>query len=392
MKQNGNSRDLGLLFFVPKGNNGSNWYRLLQPAHKLDQKQLAHVCTANMGVDSPEAIFEAMKVTDVLIYLNPCNEDMPEYFYEIRKAGKKIVVDMNDDIFSVSPLSPHYGDLGLFEQDVTTFEGDEVALWRDGVTRYNDSEGNPRIFSIDRNRKNMETSKEILSSVDLITVTTPYLAELYGQFGPTKVLPDYVDLEIWKPLSVGYPENYFRLGWRGGWSHYDDLMVVLPAMKRLFKKYNRIKLVMSGWRPKGFTNLFPEERVELHPFLGHPAYPYHMMTLGIYAAFYPWKSIPFNQGKNNLCWIEWSALGIPGVYPGFLPYTDHVSNGETGLLAVTEQGWFDCLDRLVWDQKLRRLLGDAARAEVEKKWDINKNIGKWLEAYEDLFKDEERCI
>ena len=379
----------GVLFFPP-GNSGATWYRIVQPGQKLSEKKLADVCFARRGQDPPKAIIEAIKGSDVLVFLSPADEDMPENFFELRKAGKKIVVDMYDDIFSVSPLSPHYGDLGIFEAEMDDVIGDSgrVYLWQDGVTPYDGPHGEKRIFSIERNLKNMETTKEILRSVDLITVTTPYLANLYGEFAPTAVLPDSVDLQVWKPLRVQYPEPYLRLGWRGGWSHYDDLTVVLPALKRIFGKYDWTKLVMSGWRPKGFTNHFPQPRVEVHPFMGHPAYPWHMMALGINVAFYPWKSIPFNQGKNNLCWIEWSALGVPGVYPGLPPYPDYVTNGETGLLAITEDGWFDCLQRLILNKKLRHSMGRAARAEVEAKWDINKNVHRWLEAYLELFKEE----
>lgn len=392
MSGNGRDEKLGVVFFPPD-KTGSTWYRILQPAQKLAEHGLAEVCIVDMGHDPAEAVLEVIKASDILVYLYSFNEAMAENFREIRKAGKKVVMDMNDDIFSISPFSPHYGDLGLFEYEFDDAQGEKVYLWKDGLSQYRDLYGNPKVFSIDRNRRNMELTKEVLRSVDLITVTTPYLAELYGEFAPTAVLPDYVDLEVWKPLSVRYPgENYFRLGWRGGWSHYEDLYAGLPALERAFKKYPWVKFVMSGFRPKGFVDLFPKERIELHPFMGHPAYPWHMMALGIDAAFYPWKSIPFNHGKNNLCWVEWSALGVAGVYPGMAPYTEHVVNGETGLLAVTEEGYADCLDRLIWNKKLRRDIARAARAEVETKWDINKNIYRWEHVYRSLFKEgEELC-
>lgn len=363
---------LGVLFFAGD-RSGSTFYRILQPAQKLAQYDLCQIGICYPW-DSPELKVEAQKASDILVFFSSSSPNLAEQFYEIRKAGKKIVMDMNDDIFNVSPYSIHYKTFGTKEAVHCTSEGEFLKFWEDGKN-----------IHIEANKQNLENHKEVLRSVDLITVTTPYLAELYSEFNRTVVLPDMVDLQILKPLWVTYPEDAFRLGWRGGESHYEDLMYVQKPLEHLIEAHHNLKLIMSGFCPKSLVTNIPKNRLEVYPFFGHPAFEWHLMALGCHATFYPWADISFNQAKNNLCWQQWSALEIAGVYPSMPPYTDHVIHGETAMIAGSKEGYFDCINRLILDKPLRRRIARAARREVEEHWDVNKGIIQYKEAYETLW-------
>ena len=125
-------KKLGVLFF-PFDRTGSTFYRLLQPAQKLDQYGLCQV--GIVGPSDPVAMrFEAIKISDVLMFHSSASPEMAEQFYAIRKAGKKIVMDMNDDIFHISPYSVHYRTLGTEEAVHVNPKGEFIKLWEDGVT------------------------------------------------------------------------------------------------------------------------------------------------------------------------------------------------------------------------------------------------------------------
>jgi len=361
---------LGILFFA-LDDSPATFYRLLQPAQKLDAQKLVTVGVLTPKDDSEDKR-KAMELSDVLVFHQCAGPNMADQFDKLKRIGKKIVIDLNDDIFNLSPFSPHYKKLGTKEAVVFDQEGKAVKLWEDGVN-----------IDLEKNKIGLEEQRQVLGAVDLITTTTSYLAkEVYSEFNRTAVLPDMVDCEVWKPLKVSYPENYFRLGWRGGFSHYEDLMNVKPAISNVVNKFSDVKLIMSGWAPNAFTYDMPKDRLETYPFFGSVAWPWHAMALGLNAAFYPWKNIAFNKGKNNLSWIEWSAAGVPGVYPALAPYSDDVKHGETGMLALSNEGFAENLSQLIKDRKLRRKIAWQAREEVEKNWDINKHITRWKEAYQ----------
>src|SRR3990167_6635054 len=331
-------RPLRVLFYVGD-NTGSAWYRQVQPALKLEQHKLAEAGIFQVGIDSPDQLPKAIDASDVFVFSRSISPRLADQLHDIKKVGIKVVIDINDDWFHVDPFSPHYQHLGLEEYPSHTPEGVIFKIWEDGRICPNGEK-----FDIKKNREQIEFYKALWKEADLITCTTPYLAEIYGQFAPTVVLPNMVDLQIWK----------------------------------------NVKLVLSGHHFKSFTQDFPGERVELHGWMGNVAYPWHMMALGIDVAFYPWLDTEFNKGKNNLAWVEWSAVGVPGVYPALKPYMDHVKHGETGLLALSEEGWFESINKLIKDQFYRRRIAQNARAEVEKNWDINKRIGEWATAYRNI--------
>ena len=362
---------LKILFFVPD-ESGSAFYRLIQPAAHLDSQGLAQVSIVGPQ-EERDQVYDAIAVSDVLVFGKVSTENKARLFEEVRKYGKKVVMDIDDDMFNLSPYSPFYAKIGVKEFSHIDETGAAIPLWKDGLGG----------FDIKKNQERAERFRGILRSVDLITVSSPYLAELYREFAPTALIPYALDASWWKPAKVKYPERYLRLGWRGSQSHYEDLMWIKPVFNDLMKRHSYLKLIMVGWCPQAWANGF-EGRIEVHPWVPNQFYPNYMMSLGCDLSFTPWASIPFNKGKCETPWIEWSALGVPGVYPAVSPLTEAIAHNETGLLALSLEGWFESLNKLIKDPGLRDRIGRAARTKVEKDWDVRKTILKYRDLMEDL--------
>ena len=186
---------MNILFINPGDDSGSSFYRIQQPARKLEEHGLATVGLL-LGHEPVEEKVRAMKGSDVIVFARSTSPRLAEQFKVIGASGKTIVMDIDDDWFTVSPYSPHYQRLGTEEVVHAQNNGDILHLWKDGEN-----------INLEDNRRTIDQFKEALSAADLITVTTPYLAELYGEYGKTAVLPNYVDLNVWKALEVKYPES-----------------------------------------------------------------------------------------------------------------------------------------------------------------------------------------
>jgi glycosyltransferase involved in cell wall biosynthesis len=79
----------------------------------------------------------------------------------------------------------------------------------------------------------------------------------------------------------------------------------------------------------------------------------------------PLRDTPFNRSKSDLKFLEYSALGLPGVFSDIVPYNQSVRDGETGLLVPNGGGaWHDAILRLAQDPMLRERIASAARAQV----------------------------
>jgi len=363
------------LFFKPD-NTGSTSYRVIQPAHLLDKHNLATVAMVEPKEDHGK-VMKAMAVADVVISLRISSERWAKVLESLTRWGKKVIMDVDDDLLTVSAYSPHYQLLGIEEAFHVGDHGERTPLWVDGEN-----------IDLAKNRENQKWFRECLHLADLITVSSPYLAELYSEFGPTKVVPYSIDLDVW-PIhsSVWYDTKTLRLAWRGGASHYEDLMSVRKPLEQLMKRHPNLTLVMAGWCPGGLIEGLPKDRVEIYPWIGNEHFIAFMAGLGADMAFYPWAQIPFNKGKTNTAWLEWSALGVPGVYPAMTPYTEDIRHTETGLLALSAEGWFESLNQLTNNLPLRRHIGESARAEIEGKWDANDHIKDYAKLLEDLCHD-----
>ena len=53
-------------------------------------------------------------------------------------------------------------------------------------------------------------------------------------------------------------------------------------------------------------------------------------------AIAPLEDDAFTRGKSDLKYLDYAALGIPGVFSDVRPYRDTVRHRETGLLAANE--------------------------------------------------------
>ncbi len=93
----------------------------------------------------------------------------------------------------------------------------------------------------------------------------------------------------------------------------------------------------------------------------------------------------FTRGKSDLKYLDYGALGFPGVFSDVGAYRGAVRNRETGLLAANEPGaWAGALEEIVSDGALRARLAAAATAEVHGSRMLRTNAARWRDAIETI--------
>ena len=89
-------------------------------------------------------------------------------------------------------------------------------------------------------------------------------------------------------------------------------------------------------------------------------------------------------------YLEFSALGIPGVYSRLAPYESLISDGESGFLATSADEWDAALSSLIEQEELRRDIGLAARETVLKNWLLSAHADAWRQLYTGLMNASSR--
>ena len=225
---------------------------------------------------------------------------------------------------------------------------------------------------------------------DLVTTSTDSLKEYLLPFNPhIEVIPNYLDDRLWALRSPGQlspasgdSQNPVVIGYMGTNTHQPDLVSIAPVLGRLLDHYgDRLRMRFWGTEPPEPLRSRPQvewHAIQMHSYAEFAAY-FSQQSCDIFVA--PLIDSPFNHCKSSIKFLEYSALGIPGVYSHTVPY-QVVRDGENGYLAGTEQEWEHHLVELIESPELRSRMGLVALKTVQSQWLLSQNAMRWATAYQ----------
>ncbi len=229
-----------------------------------------------------------------------------------------------------------------------------------------------------------------LMQADLVTVSTGKLRETLLDFNENiQVLPNYLDDNLWRfkePHKPGVDGKPVIIGYMGSASHTPDLEMIAPVLLDLLGHYGE-RLLVRIWGTELPEALRDHPQVSWTPaptnnYREFAAY-FQQEQADIFVA--PLADNLFNRCKSGLKYLEYSALGTPGVYSNLDGYAGLITDGEDGFLAESPAEWKENLVRLIEEPALREQMGAKARHTVEAGWLLSKNIASW----KDIFKVKE---
>lgn len=321
---------------------GCHFYRLRTPLAAL--RPHGHDTSWGTGISAAR-----LSEIDVLVLQLTNGEQDLEAFRAlvtaIRDRGRRqplIVYEVDDDLFTID--------------QVITPEINPEVLWKEQATQ-------ARV-------------REFIALADLVTVSTPYLAQLYGGLGtPVTVLrnavPDWI-----LDFPVAEPDD-FVVGWTASASHLMDARHWIDAFDRFMNAHRSVRwewhglnAVGHGWGP----------RSSFHPWVGDVVEYLGRMPGRLSVGIAPLGPFEFNKGKSGIKVDEYAAWGVPAVASNFDQYHDTIVNGETGYLVDSFDQWVSCMNDLYRHAGKRRRMGMKAREAVAERT-IGKTCLEWVKTY-----------
>ncbi len=204
------------------------------------------------------------------------------------------------------------------------------------------------------------------------TGSTPILVDRVAELGKQSYLLrnglNTVQLELSaRVLERREPaaDGRLRLGYFSGTrTHQADFRLIAPALVRLLDEFAHVSLVVAG----DFDMAdFPElgrfaDRIETPPFVDWRALPAQIGRVDV--NLIPLEINPFTEGKSDLKYYEAGLLRVPSVASPTQVLARSIRHGVNGLLARTQEEWYEALRSLVTDAGLRQRLGRNAREHV----------------------------
>ncbi len=235
-------------------------------------------------------------------------------------------------------------------------------------------------------------TKHALARAGAITATGKRLAEATRPFAPAgkpvHVVPYGIDLEMFRPDTEG----------KGQWAEGRAGTTVIGAVSRLSPEKGfdyllraiaalrergaKIRLILAGDGPSRAElerltrELGLRDHVEFAGELAHEDVPAMLARFDIFAMPSTWEGFGVSA-------LEASAMELPVVASNIHGIPDVVLDGETGLLVPSGDvpALADALENLVADPDLRRLMGVAGRAFVQREYRWQDNARLMEELY-----------
>lgn len=211
--------------------------------------------------------------------------------------------------------------------------------------------------------KNVEKIPRIVRLAHTVLAGNEYLARWARKHSNNvHVVPTCVDTERFRPAP--HDASVITIGWSGSASTIAHLTPLLPVLERLKQRYGeRIAFRVMG--DAGFHHA----PLQLRGEAWSPEAELSMlrtMNIGVM----PLPDDEWTRGKCGLKGLVSMSMGAATVMSPVGVNTNIVQHGENGLLARTDDEWFDQLSALVDDAALRARLGKAGRETVQQRYSV----------------------
>lgn len=349
---------------------GVGWYRIVNPLSKAKNAQVTSGEHLKLGGDLKNSVSNAKYLKglgNVWWFKYVDDQQAVMHLLTARKiVGAKLVVDADDDMFSVHPHNYAY----QFHYP-----------------------GSPK----------QKVLSYLFQNADAITVSTNPLKEVMEKRfrAPVTVLPNTIDEAIWKhekkrsteievfeergenvrPLKKTFSPDAVRIGWVCSPNHEQDAPVLLEPMKQILEKYPQVEFWCVGWKPLIYDEL--PRTYWIRGTSDYVDYPKFLCELGLDISVAPLIKDDFNRSKSNIKWLESTMAGIPVVASDYDPYHS-IENYKTGYLPQNPNQWVKYLSWLIENKEKRKELAANALKVVLERYTTKTVIPKYEAFIESL--------
>lgn len=217
---------------------------------------------------------------------------------------------------------------------------------------------------------------------DAVTVCSNHLKQTIEQINPqVYVVPNYIDDSLWHIRPPAECSGKVNILYFGTPSHKTDLASIQPALTFVLSKLSHsVSMTVMGIAPDELLlPLSSLQNVKFAPQFEHDyrAFVAKANTLEAHIGIAPLEANNFNMSKSYIKFLEYSCMGVAGIYSNTLPYTEQISSGIDGLLVSTIDEWVDALITLAQDDHLRRQIVMSAQSKLQG-FLLSNSAQKWL--------------
>lgn len=347
------------IFSNEERQSGVDYARLTLPMTELGKQKGFKVEIFDQKVKSQKDWIQIAKEFDY-IYFNYTPNDVGFAIMGcmVRMAGKKLIMDLDDNIWKVLPDNMAY----------KTWTSD---------------------------KKTLKNFTAICNEVDYMTTTNNYLRNSIAShtdkpLDKIKVFPNRIDIDnvyTWrKPFK---DENNFVIAHFGSTTHFKSILdeEFMAGMDMLMKNYPNVVFKTIGSFMPGYKDRWGQRYVsdsgspDLMKWI-KDRMPKVLADVDFLVV--PLTDNVYNRAKSSIKYIETSSCKIPGCYQDIRQYQEVIRDGYNGFLCKNAKDWYKKMKKLIDDKKLRKDMGENAFKTVEEDWQMKNNVKDYIDFFKKI--------
>ena len=338
--------------------SGIWWHRVEQPCTALGKRGHALKQVA-IGSEIPE---QFMEFPDTVIFgrVYPTQHDPIKIMYDYKKRGKRVLYDLDDDIWQVAKDNPS-------------------ALVSNAMK---------------------DQYEGMIKAADAVITPSPVLAKKFKKYFPKKpvfICPNMIDYSHYQERPKRNPDT-LNIGYMGAASHWKDLQLIGKVIAELNKKYDflftiygltgePLEAAMYAYQKELQYNFQPEKNEYMKsalgfyeqlqgtrfwhiPFMPPELHPKTLSACDFDIGIAPLEDTEFNAGKSNIKFYEYASVGTVTLASDVKPYSEEVNYRAKN----TFKDWYNKLEKLIVDKPFREKILKEQQEWVRKNRTV-ENVG-----------------
>lgn len=256
------------------------------------------------------------------------------------------------------------------------------------------------IYEIDDNLldiPNISSSSKMVicclaKNADTVIVSTPDLKKRMEHINKNiRVIPNYLDSRLIETRrGVFEKSKTITIGYMGTLTHQSDFqMIKLPLMRILQRFQSNVRFELLGAiNDESTIQSLPNTKIVDRSGISDYFSFWRCMNENCFwdIGIAPLKYNEFTRCKSDIKYLDYSALGMAGIYSRHPAYINTVKHRETGMLVENNcEAWKTALEELICDERLRNTIRSSAQNDLWENRILQSNIGLWLETINETY-------
>lgn len=315
---------------------GMNQYRIIEPYTEMTDKDVRFTLQNNLK--------NAWDYDAVVLQI-PIAEGINDFIRDYQKNGKKVIIDIDDNVFLMHPENPEYG-----------------------------------------KTKDLLKLRESLYLCDYIHCSTPQLLAALNHHKKSIVLYNGINFKKYGEspkeiirANLNIPPQNKVVMWAGSTSHYESVLLIVPLIKELCK-VSEVSVVLCG-NTEWLQSYFTDENIIYVDFQPFEAYTNILSIADV--ALVPLPNNGYSRCKSELKVLENAAYKTPCVASMVDPYVRFKSRSGNGVRLVPKERvslWLREVELLLINKDVYRTIAECAYSTTKEHYNletINKERMLW---------------